>query len=214
MVVNRIRKTYLECCEIALDLLKRDEVKQTWAHPSALREWTVGGLAGHLARALTTVKEYLGAELAPTGEARSAAAYYSAAVDTDDLDSELHRGIRQRGEQMASMGYKTLLELEKTVLDELRTTLNEESDSRRVRAHKGIVLFLDDYLITRLVELSVHMDDLALSAGVPTPPLPHAALDIAIDALVSTARHRHGDLAVLRALTRRERDEINALRVL
>ena len=49
--------------------------------------------------------------------------------------------------------------------------------------------------------------------GVETPQLPIDAVDLAIDALVSTARHRHGDLNVLRALTRRERDEVNALRV-
>jgi hypothetical protein len=59
----------------------------------------------------------------------------------------------------------------------------------------------------------VHIDDLAVSVEVDTPQLPTAALDHAIDALVSTARHRHGDLSVLRALSRRERDELNALRV-
>ncbi|MDQ3879299.1 MAG: hypothetical protein M3290_13275, partial [Actinomycetota bacterium] len=62
--------------------------------------------------------------------------------------------------------------------------------------------------------LLVHTDDLAVSIGVPTPePRPEAA-DAAIANLVSVARRRHGDTAVLRALTRRERDEGNALRVI
>ncbi len=39
-------------------------------------------------------------------------------------------------------------------------------------------------------------------------------MDLAIEALVDVARVRHGDLAVLRALTRRERDSSEALRVL
>ena len=211
--MNRVRKTYLESLKIALDLLKRGEVEQAWAEPSALAGWSVGGLAGHLGRAFTTVKDYLEADHAPTGEAVSAAAYYAAAVDTDELDSELHRGIRQRGEEMASKGYNALLQMEKTLLDQLRTTLHEEPDSRRVRVHKGMVVSLDDYLITRLVELSVHIDDLAVSVGIPTPSFPSATLDFAIEALVSTARHRYGDLGVLRALARRERDEVNALRV-
>ena len=36
----------------------------------------------------------------------------------------------------------------------------------------------------------------------------------AIDVLVGVARIRHGDMAVLRALARRERDQVQALRVL
>jgi hypothetical protein len=35
-----------------------------------------------------------------------------------------------------------------------------------------------------------------------------------VTVLVGAARHRHGDAAVLRALTRRERDDVGALRVL
>jgi hypothetical protein len=64
------------------------------------------------------------------------------------------------------------------------------------------------------VELVVHADDLAASVGVePTPPQP-AATAVAIDVLVGVARVRHGDMAVLRALARRERDTVRALRVL
>jgi pimeloyl-ACP methyl ester carboxylesterase len=39
-------------------------------------------------------------------------------------------------------------------------------------------------------------------------------VDIAIDVLVATATETHGRTAVLRALTRRERDAVEALRVL
>jgi hypothetical protein len=72
---------------------------------------------------------------------------------------------------------------------------------------------LDDYLETRLVELVVHDDDLATSVDVPTE-LPGEALELAIDHLVAVARFRHGDLAVVRALARRERDISEALRVI
>ncbi len=46
-----------------------------------------------------------------------------------------------------------------------------------------------------------------------SPAFPPEALDITIDTLVAIARYRHGDLAVLLALSRRERDTLNALRV-
>jgi hypothetical protein len=59
----------------------------------------------------------------------------------------------------------------------------------------------------------VHADDLAVSVGTDLPTLPPAALQIAISTLVDVARQRHGDLAVLRALSRRERDTLGALRV-
>src|SRR5438309_1811510 len=65
-----------------------------------------------------------------------------------------------------------------------------------------------------LAQMTVHADDLAVSVGVEPPRLPFLATTIAIETLVAVARHRHGDIAVLRALARRERDDIDALRVL
>jgi hypothetical protein len=71
---------------------------------------------------------------------------------------------------------------------------------------------LDDYLVTRIVELAVHADDLATSVGLESS-LPPAALAMAVHSLVDVVRVRHGDLAVLRALSRRERQTPELLRV-
>jgi hypothetical protein len=79
---------------------------------------------------------------------------------------------------------------------------------------QDLVIRLDDYLATRLVELCVHTDDLAASLELPAPQLPEPATAAAICTLVDVARIRHGDAAVLRALARRERDAVSALRVL
>jgi hypothetical protein len=68
-----------------------------------------------------------------------------------------------------------------------------------------LVLAIDDYLATRVVELVVHADDLAVSLGVDPPPPPPAAARLAEHVLLDIARHRHGDTALLRALARRER---------
>lgn len=66
-------------------------------------------------------------------------------------------------------------------------------------------LRLDDLLTNRMMELIVHLDDLAVSVGVPTPGLPVAATDAVIGVLAQLAARRHGPAAVYRALTRAER---------
>jgi len=78
----------------------------------------------------------------------------------------------------------------------------------------GGVTSLDAYVATRVVELVVHADDLAVSAGLPPLSIPDDAAACAIEVFVAMARHRSGDLTVIRAFTRRERAPSGALRVL
>ncbi|MGN2635213.1 hypothetical protein ACTD5D_03275 [Nocardia takedensis] len=66
-------------------------------------------------------------------------------------------------------------------------------------------MLLDDFLLTRLLELVVHSDDLALSADLPTPPLPPHVYEPVLDLLTRLAVTRHGQTAVLRTLARAER---------
>jgi hypothetical protein len=58
----------------------------------------------------------------------------------------------------------------------------------------------------------VHIDDLCVSLGRPTPTLP--GVEVAISTLIDVAALRHGELSVLRALARRERDPDEVLRVI
>ena len=73
---------------------------------------------------------------------------------------------------------------------------------------------VEEYLRTRVVELTVHSEDLAASADVDPPTFEDDTLQIAIDVLMGVARIRHGAPAIVRALARRERDTANVLRVL
>jgi hypothetical protein len=134
-------------------------------------------------------------------------------IQTNDLDSDLHRTIRKRGDDMASEGFTRLYQRVSSVAERLRERLPSEALDRLVSVLDGVALSLDDYLATRIVELVVHSDDLAVSCGLATPEFPAKALRLATDALVDTARQRHGDLALILALARRERDAIHALRV-
>lgn len=66
-------------------------------------------------------------------------------------------------------------------------------------------LTLDDFLLTRLVEVVVHSDDLAVSVGAPSPELPPEYCDDVIALLARLAVRRHGPTAVIRAFSRGER---------
>jgi hypothetical protein len=83
-----------------------------------------------------------------------------------------------------------------------------------VLSDKGVPLV--DYLASRVVEIVVHADDIALAAGVETPTFEPVVVEAATAFLVRLARARSGDLAVVRAFTRADRleDPYDVLRVL
>jgi len=66
-------------------------------------------------------------------------------------------------------------------------------------------LTLDDFLVTRMMEITVHSDDLAASVGIPTPELAESVTAPVLDLLVRLSVRRHGQTAVVRALSRAER---------
>jgi Mycothiol maleylpyruvate isomerase N-terminal domain len=211
--MQAIRDTFLETSRASHQLLESGEVARHWQDPSALKQWAVSGLAGHLARAALAVETYLDAP-EPDEKLVSPATYYTVAVEgDDDLNSELHRGIRARGDETAAAGHDDLIEKHDACIQRLVLRLPQESDDRKVRVWKDMALVLDDYLITRILEMVVHIDDLAVSVNVEPPAIPQRATDLTIATLIDIARLKHGDQAVVRALTRRERDTINALRV-
>ena len=208
-----MRALYLEVATLSARLVGHPSVGQRWEQESALRGFAVSGLAGHLARAILQVEWYLDAEL-PDAQLINASQYYAGLTGLDRPDSELNVGIRHRGEETASGGPDALARQTEAALARLRVRLPAEPSDRRVGAALGWVLLLDEYLKTRVVEMTVHIDDLASSVGLPPPELPAEAYDVAIDTLVGVATLRHGHLAVLRALSRRERQGPEILQVL
>lgn len=211
--MNRVRRAFVDVQEVAVELVKAPEVAARWGEPSALAEWSVAGLAGHLVRATTAFEDYLEADPSPSGETVTPAYYYATAADPSDVNTEENRAIRARGDATAAGGHDALVRLHRAAADRMRDRLAIEPDDRRIKVFLDLVLKIDDYAAIRIVEATCHIDDLAVSVGLPTPEMPPDALDIAITTMLSVGRHRHGDLAVLRALARRERDQAQALRV-
>jgi Mycothiol maleylpyruvate isomerase N-terminal domain len=215
--MNGARQTFLDTIPVARSVIASPEVAARWAEASALPELSVRGLAGHLARAVFTVETYLNAPIPPGSGSPSAVDYYLQAVEPagwSDLSSAFNVAIRRRAEDQAAGGREHLL----AELDEssarLHDRLRAEPEERRVAVFGDQGMRLDDYLVTRIVELTIHTDDLAVSVGLAPPDLPAAAEQATIAVLLDVACRRHGNLAVLRALARRERDTVDALRVL
>jgi hypothetical protein len=103
-------------------------------------------------------------------------------------------------------------------LDVLRTTLEVRlADASPdtlvpVVTMPGSASLLDPYLDTRCVELVVHADDVASSAGVPAPAMPVLAYRRATAVLLELALGRAGPVEVVRAFARPERARPDALR--
>jgi hypothetical protein len=201
--MDPVRHLFLETLAKNRPLVASPEVGARWNEPSALPDFPVRGLAGHLVRAAVTVDSYLDRPEPQGGEPISAASYF-ANLDSD-IASPLNVGVRARGEEQAAGGHEALVAEFDRLSSRLEERLPREPDDRLVTVAGDAIMRLDEYLVTRLVELTIHADGLAVSVGLDCPSLPSGALDITLAALLSVARHRHGDLAVLRALSRRER---------
>lgn len=209
------RGVFLRTLEKTRPLLGSAQVRNAWDRPSALERMTVGSLAAHLGRSLFNVERYLDATSeVPDGEPESPAAYYATILPTFDLDAPINADVRTRSDSDATAGWERLIERFDAAVGSLRDRLESEPPTRKVTVFGGLTMHLDDYLVTRTIECIVHADDLAVSVELPTPAFDQDAVDLVIATMIGIARLRHGDLAVVRALSRRERDELDALRVL
>ncbi|MDP8961902.1 MAG: hypothetical protein M3N32_09840, partial [Actinomycetota bacterium] len=76
---------------------------------------------------------------------------------------------------------------------------------RRIVVLRDLTLTLDEYLRTRVVELLIHLDDLAASVGQRCPDVPDHAFRVVAGLLGELAAVRAGGLETVRSLARAER---------
>jgi Mycothiol maleylpyruvate isomerase N-terminal domain len=204
--MNQVRAAFLAAAQSAVALLGDRAVAASWDQPSALAKFGVSGLAGHLARQILTVPLALAADM-PQEKPVSLADHYAMARWRDaGLDDEANVSIRRDSEREAKDGPAALAAVAAAELEQLRRALPAEPASRVVHLPWGPwSLSLDDFLLTRMMEIAVHSDDLAHSCAVPTPELPPEVLDLVLTLLLRLAVRRHGPTQVLRALSRAER---------
>ena len=197
---------FLAAVDSVVDLLERHEVAVAWEAPSALAEWTVGGLAGHLAGQVFAGANLIEAEpsdLAPIAldEHYERVTWIGAAVD-----DEVSVDIRSGGDENAADGPAALVARVVETRERLVTLLAETSPDRPVLVPwQGWALRRDDFLVMRMMEIVVHSDDLGASVGITAPAVPRSVLDPVLALLTRLAVRRHGQSAVVAALSRAER---------
>lgn len=201
-----VSEDFLAAARAAAGLLREPAVGAAWERPSALPEFSVAGLAGHLAYQVLVVPSVLAAP-EPSEPVVSLLGHYERVSWVGaELDADINVLIRSGGEQLAADGPAALAERLDAAIAQLGASL-PAAGNRAVRM--GIwgpwALLLDDLLVTRMMELAVHSDDLAVSVGLATPSLPERATHTVIDLLSRLAVRRHGPTTVLRALSRAER---------
>lgn len=201
-----IRELFLSCSAAVAELVGGDPVRGAWSEPSALEGYTVAGLAGHLVRGVTTVETYLTRSAGDATAQTDASGYFAAVLGAaDPVDSDLHRTVRSRGEDAATAGPAELARTVETAIERLRPTLAAADRDRPLEVLGGLTLTTAEYLRTRLVEVVVHLDDLAVSVGVSVEGVSEDAYREVAAVLAETAARRLGGLVTVRGLARRER---------
>ncbi|MEU4194392.1 maleylpyruvate isomerase N-terminal domain-containing protein [Kribbella sp. NPDC026611] len=201
-----VREDFIAAGEVAAKLLTDPAVAAAWDKPSALAEFSVAGLAGHLAFQVLAIPQILEAPhpaepMVPVEEHYARVAWVDA-----DLDADINVRIRTGGEEVAAEGPTALAAQLTSTLEQLRARLRSTANRPvRIAFWGPWSLALDDMLLTRTMELVVHADDLAVSAGIATPEFPASVTTAVIDLLTRLSVRRHGPAAVVRALTRAER---------
>ncbi|GAB3431229.1 DinB family protein [Flindersiella endophytica] len=197
-----VRDDFVTVANSALTLLMEPAVEARWNEPSALEDFTVGGLAFHLSNQVLHVPQATPTDRAPV----SLVDDYYAEADWlgQDASHQVNVFIRERMEEAAAQGVSTVLTNAHDTLGQVRTLI-AEAPADLVVEMRGRPLTFDDFLVSRLMELVVHSDDLAVSVGVPTPLVPESAATTVVDLLSRLAIRRYGAITVVRALSRSER---------
>jgi Mycothiol maleylpyruvate isomerase N-terminal domain len=199
----RVRNLVVEAADAAATLIGHPEVGARWDQPSALEGMTVGALCAHLVRAAGAALAYLDRTDPATkadGELLTPVSYFHAA-----LDAPIHQQIKQVSATEAAAGHQDLVAKARAEAATMRSRFAAEPTDRLVAALGGRLLSFDDFCRTRLIEVLLHLDDVAASVGLPRPETDPAGPAIIIDILMGIARDRHGDWAVLHTLGRSER---------
>lgn len=194
-----------EAASIAFDVIRRPAVSDRWSRPSALPKMSIGALACHLGRQTSRAAELLPvATDLPT--LASADEHYHRAAWVTSSSPDDPSNDRTTDDAEAASGHSALQDRVGAALHTVRALLSD-GDARDVVPipWQGWSLRRDDFLRTRLLEIVVHTNDLAVSLELPTPQFPDEVFNPVRDLLVRLAVHRHGQSALVNALTRRER---------
>jgi len=203
--VTDLRAAFVAATDHVAAIVSRDDVAAAWHEQSALAEWEVGGLVAHLASQPSTAVALLRAH--PIGNPIPLEEHYARSAWVEaSLDDEINVSIRETSDARAVAGPDPVLADVIEAREVLPDVLAAQPDGRAVLIPwAGWSLSLDDFLTGRLMEIVVHGEDVAASVGFTSPALPREVLDPVLALLTRLAVTRHGQGAVVSALTRAER---------
>lgn len=207
IVLSETAELFLECGAVVRSVFDEPELAARWSEPSALAEMTIGSLAAHTARGVSTVVQYIESPAEPVHPVETAVEYFHAALalsDYDDgLDSEIQRSIRARSEEEADVGTAAVAAGLGAALTVLGGALEEPPE--RLTVARGLSMPVDPYLETRIIEMVIHLDDLDHSLGTTMPACPEMATSLVAARVFELSEMRHGSMALIRAMSRPER---------
>jgi hypothetical protein len=200
------RPAFVLACHTASELSSSPEVAEAWDTESACAGMTVGGLTHHLVSQIRHVARLVAQP--PTADEPIALLdhYARAAWVSAEPEDEANASIRDSDNQAAGAGRDAVLAEVAPLLEQLSDLLGTPREPDTVVIPwQSWALTTDDFLVTRSMELMVHSDDLAASVGLPTPGFPDPIAARVVDLLGGVAMRRHGQAAVVRALSRPQR---------
>jgi hypothetical protein len=205
-VALTLTDTVLGSARVVRDLALSEPVRERWTEESACAGMVIGGLAHHLAGQAGALVRLLPGDPDDPEPIPVREHYQRAAWANSGTDDEANVSIREGADEQARSGYDALAERLDGDLAALPAALGQASDDRPVLVPwQGWSLTAHDLAVTRLMEMVVHADDLAASIDVPTPRFPDEAVRVVLDLLAQVAVDRHGQGAVVRALSRPQR---------
>lgn len=157
--VGRAGEAVLGQADLILEWLGR-QPPSAWRAPSALPGWTVAELAMHIAMSLSSVPLVLGRPTAdkPIDVGRYVSGYAAAA--TEILQRDVGHAAGQDPAEILAGAYEQR--------DAAAATLRDVPVTRAVQAPRGPISPAD-FLLTRVIEMVVHADDLSRSLPAREP---------------------------------------------
>jgi hypothetical protein len=211
--VDETGRAWIACARAALSFVDKPMVRERWIQPSSLPDMTVGTLAGHLLHSgILMVEEAFAVTDVPDGEPLTAARMLSW-VPLDDTSS-VHDDVRSFAESQAVAGADELVGRAGDSLERSRERLEAASPSAVLAFPwtPSLTMTLSELLRSRVLELVVHVDDLAHSVRIAELPFEPEAMALACQVGIDINLERYGPDAVVRALFRRDRSSVDALR--
>ena len=200
------RPAFVSACQSAFELASDPAVASAWDTESACAGMTVGGLTHHLLGQIRHVAALM--QVPPTSTPPIPLLDHYARADwvSSSADAEANASIRDDGNAAAAAGPATVLADIPSLIELLPelVTVPRSPDTIHI-PWQGWDLTTDDFFATRSMELVVHSDDLAASVGLPTPVFPESIAVQVAALLAGVAMRRHGQAAVVRALSRPQR---------